>query len=123
LRRGQRYALFTLTGIAGEEDLDAPDLFLNVRENDPLARTNTGRMNGGSEEQKASAISVTRTKSDGKFPSSSSLLSQEDSSAARDKLIEKIVAIDTPRMLSRGQSGGSESKISLPQRTPKIAGH
>ena len=50
LTYARRYAFFTLVGIAGEDDLDAPDL---IAPTTPSARTETGagktkdRLNGG----------------------------------------------------------------------------
>jgi hypothetical protein len=38
LTYARRYALFTLVGIAGEDDLDAPDLSPSVSQNSPLSR-------------------------------------------------------------------------------------
>jgi hypothetical protein len=43
LTYARRYALFTLVGIAGEDDLDAPDL---VAPTTPAPKTETGRMKG-----------------------------------------------------------------------------
>ena len=49
LTYARRYALFTLVGIAGEDDLDAPDLIAPMQ---PAPKTETGRnkdrLNGGS---------------------------------------------------------------------------
>jgi hypothetical protein len=44
LTYARRYALFTLVGIAGEDDLDAPDLATSQRD-EPQARR-SGEMNG-----------------------------------------------------------------------------
>ena len=38
LTYARRYALFTLVGIAGEDDLDAPDLAVQSSQNDPPAK-------------------------------------------------------------------------------------
>jgi hypothetical protein len=49
LTYARRYALFTLVGIAGEDDLDAPDLKAPVPPASPAAKpaTGHGRLNGG----------------------------------------------------------------------------
>src|SRR5262249_26964479 len=51
LTYARRYALFTLVGIAGEDDLDAPDLIAPMtpsqRSEEPLIRKTKGRLNGG----------------------------------------------------------------------------
>ena len=55
LTYARRYALFTLVGIAGEDDLDAPDLITPTTQTSAtakpdggnLSRQNNGRLNGG----------------------------------------------------------------------------
>ena len=49
LTYARRYALFTLVGIAGEDDLDAPDLKAPIPPASPAAKpaTGHGRLNGG----------------------------------------------------------------------------
>ena len=49
LTYARRYALFTLAGIAGEDDLDAPDLPLSVNDNGAGGRIDAGRTNGESQ--------------------------------------------------------------------------
>src|SRR6516225_1349615 len=46
LTYARRYALFTLVGIAGEDDLDAPDLIAPTQPA-PKTRTTKDRLNGG----------------------------------------------------------------------------
>src|ERR1700681_2797831 len=47
LTYARRYALFTLVGIAGEDDLDAPDLPVNTRDGGSVGLSHPARMNGG----------------------------------------------------------------------------
>ena len=47
LTYARRYALFTLVGIAGEDDLDAPDLPVNTTDNGATGLSHPERMNGG----------------------------------------------------------------------------
>jgi len=48
LTYARRYALFTLVGIAGEDDLDAPDLVPPTRQSEPeKPKTNREKLNGG----------------------------------------------------------------------------
>src|SRR5262249_1987859 len=57
LTYARRYALFTLVGIAGEDDLDAPDLSTPAPTNAKFARSDEkGRLNGGSGNSKERAI-------------------------------------------------------------------
>src|SRR6266550_4665942 len=46
LTYARRYALFTLVGIAGEDDLDARDLPVTANEGAPLAASQPGKING-----------------------------------------------------------------------------
>ena len=46
LTYARRYALFTLVGIAGEDDLDAPDLPVSTVEGRPPRGWQTRKMNG-----------------------------------------------------------------------------
>ena len=47
LTYARRYALFTLVGIAGEDDLDAPDLPVNTTDTSATSLSHPERMNGG----------------------------------------------------------------------------
>ena len=48
LTYARRYALFTLVGIAGEDDLDAPDLVAPTSQSEPeKPKTNREKLNGG----------------------------------------------------------------------------
>jgi ERF superfamily len=93
LTYARRYALFTLAGIAGEDDLDAPDLPLGVGDDGGAGRSETKRTNGGSPEE--SPIRATRARWHPKRPGSNSNLSLDDSRTVRDKLIEEIAALDS----------------------------
>src|SRR5437588_962823 len=85
LTYARRYALFTLVGIAGEDDLDAPDLLAPtapaMKEGNPLGNTK-GRLNGG-QGQSAQQISSGRSAKAG-LSSPRSLLEPEASAALRD---------------------------------------
>ena len=90
LTYARRYALFTLVGIAGEDDLDAPDL---IAPTTPSARTELdagktkGRPNSG-QEQSAQNFSISRS---AKVLSSPKLpLEPEASAALRDRLIAEL---------------------------------
>jgi hypothetical protein len=47
LTYARRYALFTLVGIAGEDDIDAPDLTDPAPETERLSADSTSSINGG----------------------------------------------------------------------------
>jgi hypothetical protein len=80
LTYARRYALFTLVGIAGEDDLDAPDL---------LSPNKKDRLNGGQRNAKVQQASAShRTKPS--FTSPRSTLKPEASAALRKQLIAGI---------------------------------
>ena len=90
LTYARRYALFTLVGIAGEDDLDAPDLAaptnLNRGPEKPKAST-SGRLNGG--QQKGGPA---HQASDAKvyLHSTKAILGPEASAELRDRLITEL---------------------------------
>jgi ERF superfamily len=86
LTYARRYALFTLVGIAGEDDLDAPDLGAV-----PNPAAELPRSNG-----QAAAAQQT-TSSDGKPPGASarSILGEQLSASLRESLIGQMAAINS----------------------------
>jgi ERF superfamily len=95
LTYARRYALFTLAGIAGEDDLDAPDLSLSVSDAANDIRSNAARTNGRSKDRKAVAAPMTRTAVGPTRQRSSSGLSADDSKVFRDRLIEEIASLES----------------------------
>src|SRR6516165_1828650 len=92
LTYARRYALFTLVGIAGEDDLDAPDLLTPAA---PESKTGGAigdkkdRLNGGQGNAKVQQASAShRTKPS--FTSPRSTLGPEASAALREQLIAGI---------------------------------
>jgi hypothetical protein len=98
LTYARRYALFTLAGIAGEDDLDAPDL--NAPEPAVPARNNEQALNGqirstGSHEHLARKIQADR----GAKPLSifaNPALTGQLSTVLRDQLLDQLNEIDSP---------------------------
>jgi hypothetical protein len=86
LTYARRYALFTLVGIAGEDDLDAPDLralppamspsIAGVQV--PPKTSGNGRMSGAAR------------------PANSTVLPAEQSAALRDRLVKEIAGLESP---------------------------
>src|SRR6516162_90405 len=66
LTYARRYALFTLVGIAGKDDLDAPDLPLSVKDSGTGGQSQAERMNGGSADRNRSSRRATRSGPDRK---------------------------------------------------------
>jgi hypothetical protein len=93
LTYARRYALFTLVGIAGEDDLDAPDL---IAPTTPAPKTEAGktkdRLNGGpnhpSQGQSASGQQ--------KVENTARTLEPEASAVLRDQLIAQLKALNSP---------------------------
>ena len=91
LTYARRYALFTLVGIAGEDDLDAPDLCAPAPAMNPSVTgcryqpktSGNGRMSGAAR------------------PANSTVLPAEQSAVLRDRLVSEIAGLAIP-----GQRGG-----------------
>jgi hypothetical protein len=97
LTYARRYALFTLVGIAGEDDLDAPDLITPMapasKSENPTGNTK-GRLNGGPGRLTQQQLTATqRTK-----PTSSAtklILEPEASAALRDQLTAELTVLNS----------------------------
>src|SRR5947209_11891724 len=91
LTYARRYALFTLVGIAGEDDLDAPDLGAVPQPAAELPRP-------GSQSNGQAAAGKRTAPGDGKLPESSvarSVLGVQLSASLRESLIEQMAAINS----------------------------
>src|SRR5271167_5201903 len=94
LTYARRYALFTLVGIAGEDDLDAPDLKAPTAQNigivTPPASTK-GRLNGGHRypDQRAAPARDRRSS----FNSTNPILGTEASAELRDRLLAELANV------------------------------
>ena len=82
LTYARRYALFTLVGIAGEDDLDAPDLPMNQTSgSEKLSEYNNGRLNGGQPKP---------SRREHRSRSTKSILAPAASAELRDRLIAEV---------------------------------
>jgi ERF superfamily len=91
LTYARRYALFTLVGIAGEDDLDAPDLLspaVPETKTDHPIENRKDRLNGG---QGQSFSGVHRTKAGSR--SSAAMLEPAASAILRERLISELGAV------------------------------
>jgi ERF superfamily len=95
LTYARRYALFTLAGIAGEDDLDAPDLPISVNDNGASGGSDARRTNGSPKHRNISANAVRRNGTDEGRPASSLVLSVDESRVVREKLGEEITALES----------------------------
>ena len=92
LTYARRYALFTLVGITGEDDIDAPDLkapIVGGSGAEMPAPTNQCRLNGGHSAQQISGARGVKTASKPAKP----LLGPEASAALRGRLIAELKTI------------------------------
>jgi hypothetical protein len=90
LTYARRYALFTLVGIAGEDDLDAPDLTAPVSNSAPerpIAATKIAGMNGG---RGAGAAAPIRRKGKTHTTITKPVLDPDRSEALRDQLLMDV---------------------------------
>jgi hypothetical protein len=97
LTYARRYALFTLVGIAGEDDLDAPDL-LAPKPQHPQPRTGHGNRDeaGPLKNHPRTAGPTAASRRNGKGPAVSvPILEPEASAQLRDQLIVAIGKLDT----------------------------
>src|SRR4029079_14030885 len=93
LTYARRYALFTLVGIAGEDDLDAPDLSAEPNPSTPAARPFYGRKREGN----GQAGPMQATTRDRKLSDASAriVLGTQLSASLRESLIEQLPAINS----------------------------
>ena len=91
LTYARRYALFTLVGIAGEDDLDAPDLMTPTRQTPgperPVGDSN-GRLNGGQHDP--AQRPPIRRNGQGRSNSAAPMLGPEASAELRDRLLAEL---------------------------------
>ncbi len=88
LTYARRYALFTLVGIAGEDDLDAPDLTDPAPESDKLDTNSKSGVNGGQPSASERRATRSRVKSGSKSPRRE--LSAALSESLRTELLREI---------------------------------
>jgi hypothetical protein len=86
LTYARRYALFTLVGIAGEDDLDAPDL-------DAVPQTDAGRRNGSAGQasnEYGHTAGVSSARRRAAVPRAVAVLTADQSALQRDRLLVEL---------------------------------
>jgi hypothetical protein len=110
LTYARRYALFTLVGIAGEDDLDAPDLIAPTQ---PAPQTKTGkheeRLNGG---RKYSSQGKSGSREQ-KIANPALMLEPEPSAVLRDELIAELKGLNSTEQASDWAHRAFAAKTSL----------
>jgi hypothetical protein len=93
LTYARRYALFTLVGIAGEDDLDAPDLGAvpKAGNEQPPRSDHRGQSNGHA----AAAERPARDSGKPPMPSARSVLAPEQSAILRERLVAQLADINS----------------------------
>jgi hypothetical protein len=97
LTYARRYALFTLVGIAGEDDLDAPDLTAPTRQAPRLEKPHTSAQNGGMHGGEGPVSPKTPVRRNDKryaVPAKATL-EPDKSQALRDQLLSELEALTT----------------------------
>jgi ERF superfamily len=107
LTYARRYALFTLVGIAGEDDLDAPDLCAAAPTT--AARTGTGSGEFGNGRTRAAARAA-----------STPVLSSDESAALRDRLLGEIVGLQSQDSATNWAKGALAAKNRLGAEDAKV---
>ena len=93
LTYARRYALFTLVGIAGEDDLDAPDLGADPNPAAELPRPPDHRKPPNGQDAGGQRAAADGRKFPG--PSAKSVLGEQLSASLRESLIEQMAAINS----------------------------
>jgi len=111
LTYARRYALFTLVGIAGEDDLDAPDLPVNPIDSGAAGRSDPNRMNGGANAAAADPV-VGHALRRNQRPSKP-VLDADKSGPVRDRLVNEIAALHAAETATEwaGQSLGAKNTL------------
>ena len=94
LTYARRYALFTLVGIAGEDDLDAPDLAVQTIEPSPQAGA-TATKTGSNGRLPPATAKTLQGPHKGTSGDRAAVLSGEASAILRDQLLAEIAALET----------------------------
>jgi hypothetical protein len=104
LTYARRYALFTLVGIAGEDDLDAPDLH-DVDVGSPGPSYGTGKVGSGQQGAARGPRSSGNGHARGTVKANVVVLAPDKSAALRDRLLGEVASIteaDTAAAWARG---------------------
>ena len=119
LTYARRYALFTLVGIAGEDDLDAPDLKApaaqNVGPEQPVARGND-RLNGG--RRHSTPQRPFHRRGSAASPSAKPILEAETSAALCRQLLTELAEIASADQAASWAKRilGSKNRLTAPMR-------
>jgi hypothetical protein len=111
LTYARRYALFTLVGIAGEDDIDAPDLGAPAAEPSQDPGVSRRRANGGGQPVRPAEMPARRKKP--AIADADSPIDEEQSAQLRDTLIAEIERIGSGDEAAIWAQGKLSTKNSL----------
>jgi ERF superfamily len=97
LTYARRYVLFTLVGIAGEDDLDAPDLIAPTSQTSSVEKPNSSNRTGQTNGVEEPVVPRTPARRNGKIYSIpiKEILAPEKSGVLRDQLLSELDALAT----------------------------
>jgi ERF superfamily len=115
LTYARRYALFTLVGIAGEDDLDAPDLPVSTIGSGSPDSSQPEKMNGGTKASAPPSVPEAGNGSRRQQRPSKPVLDADASEALRDKLVNQIMVLDTADAAIEwaGRSVGAKNTLTV----------
>jgi hypothetical protein len=116
LTYARRYALFTLVGIAGEDDLDAPDLPVNITDDGSPSVSDPARpakMNGHAVDAAIPPGSAVGNGRRRQPQSSKPILDADTSRTVRDKLVNQVAVLEAADAAIEwaGQSLGAKNTL------------
>jgi hypothetical protein len=114
LTYARRYALFTLVGIAGEDDLDAPDLCASP----PTTSARTG-IGSGELLPPPRSDGNSRTRAAGRA-ASTPVLSSDESAVLRDRLLGEIAGLQSEGSATNWAQGALAAKNKLTAGDAKV---
>ena len=120
LTYARRYSLFTLVGIAGEDDLDAPDLPTVHLDGGSSNLGHAQKMNGSAQ---AAAVSNREPKNRGRRKFTRDLNSTElppESAALRERLLDEIAALQSTDAATSWAQDGIITKNSIALADAKL---
>jgi hypothetical protein len=116
LTYARRYALFTLVGIAGEDDLDAPDLAVVPQNTSQLLGPNSQPQTNG----RATSGERTRTEGRPPVPVTGCALAPEQSANLRERLLAQLVDINSADEAAAWAHRNLAAKNSLTAEDAKV---
>ena len=110
LTYARRYALFTLVGIAGEDDLDAPDLVAPTVPNSGPTRSTISSKIAGLNGSGGGGTTSRRRNGKASATNIKPVLDQEGSASLRDQLLSDVDLLSAPMTLPHGRTGSWRQK-------------